>query len=138
MSMTLKMVAAYLDSKQFHYRVEEERDIIRLGIGGLDNKGNLDIVLSFDDNDRTLGVRSFNYVTFPPAKKPTMYEVCSKMNDEYRWVKFYVDESDNTVTLADDAVVQLDSCGEEVFELIMRMAGIADGAYPNFMKEIWK
>ena len=60
------------------------------------------------------------------------------MNQEYRWVKFYVDEKENSVTIADDAIIQLDSCGEEIFELMYRLADIADDVYPEFMKAIWQ
>ena len=67
-----------------------------------------------------------------------MYEVCSKLNNEFRWIKFYVDERDNTITLADDAIVQLDTCGEEIWEIMVRLSDIADDAYPTIMKAIWQ
>ena len=66
-----------------------------------------------------------------------MYELCSKMNNRFNWVKFFVDESDSTITLSDDAVIQLDSCGEEIIKLIQFMTLVADEAYPEFMKAIW-
>ena len=59
------------------------------------------------------------------------------MNNRFNWVKFFVDESDSTITLSDDAVIQLDSCGEEIIKLIQFMTLVADEAYPEFMKAIW-
>jgi len=136
MSLTLKMTAAYFDSINYKYQVVDE-NVMRVGISGLSNKGRMDVFLIFDPNDRTVGLRSHDYCAFSESKKPAMYEICSKMNEEFRWVKFYVDERDCTVTLGDDAVVQVDSCGEELLELVSRMCNIADDAYPNFMKAIW-
>ena len=59
------------------------------------------------------------------------------MNDKFRWVKFYVDESDNTVSLATDAVITSATCGEVIYELVLRMASIGDDAYPEFMRALW-
>ena len=36
-----------------------------------------------------------------------------------------------------DAVVQLDTCAEEMFELMVRAAQIVDDAYPDIMKALW-
>lgn len=136
MGITAEMTKAYFDSKDFHYN--ELRDgVLRCGIGDLDNMGDIDILINFDDNDRTVGIRSWNLCKFPAAKKPAMYEVCSKLNDNFRWIKFYVDERDNTITAADDAVVQPDSAGEELFELVLRMMAIVDEAYPELMRAIY-
>lgn len=138
MSMALKMTEAFLDTKGFRYKADEENNVMRLGIGGLSMKGDVELVVFFDEDDTSIGIRSFDYCNFPEDKISKMYEVCSKMNQEYRWLKFYVNEQDHTVSLAIDAVIQLDSCGEEILELVMRLAGIADKAYPNFMKAIWQ
>ena len=138
MSMTLTMTKAYLEAKNFKHRVVEERNVIETGVGGLKNKGNIEITIFFDDNDRTVAIRTFEYCSFPAEKKAAMYEVCSKLNNEFRWIKFYVDERDNTITLADDAIVQLDTCGEEIWEIMVRLSDIADDAYPTIMKAIWQ
>lgn len=136
MSMALKMIGAYLEAKKIKFKVNEERNLIELGFNA-ENKDSVQLMIFVDSNDRGIAIRSFDYCKFPAAKASAMYELCSDMNKEYRWVKFYVDKNDNTVTLSDDAVIQLDSCGEEVWELIFRMVSIADEAYPKFMKLLW-
>ena len=138
MSMSLTMTKAFLDSKGFKYQADEERNIINTGFGGLKNKGTIKIMLFFDNDDRVVAIRSFEFCTFPEDKKAAMYKACSEMNYKYRWTKFYVDEDANQITIADDAVIQLDSCGEEIFELMYRLADIADEAYPYLMKAIWQ
>ena len=131
----MKLTMAFFDSKDLRYRASEKDNVIETSFS-LDNKGSLRIIISFDD-DETVGIQSYDFCAFPEEKKPLMYKTCSLVNREYRWVKFYVDEKDNTITLEDDAVVQLDSCAEEVFELVLRMASIAEKAYPTFMKALW-
>ena len=59
------------------------------------------------------------------------------MNSKYRWAKFYVDEEDNTITIEADAYIQLDSCGEEILNVVVKIVSIADLVYPEFMKAIW-
>ena len=137
MNKAMKLTAAYFDAKGFHYDMDEQNSVITTGLGGLTNKGNMRVYLLFDENERTVGIRSLDYVPFPAEKLSKMYEMCSKMNDAYRWAKFYVEEGKNTITVADDAVVNLDSCGEELLELIHRMCSIGDEVYPEFMKAIW-
>ena len=141
MATTLKSIQetkAYLDSQNMHYKLDEEKNVIEIGIGGLDNIGSIKILLIFSDNDRIVGLRAYNVCKFQEAKSEPMYRVCSQMNHQFRWVKFYVDENDWTITAEDDAIVTLGSVGEELLELTMRMAGIVDEAYPNFMKAIWQ
>ena len=64
-------------------------------------------------------------------------KLCSQMNKRYSWVKFYVDDEDNTVTLADDAVVDPSTCGDEAYGLMFRMMLICDDAYPEFMRTLY-
>lgn len=136
MTTTLKMTAAFLDSKNVKYEINEDDNSINTGFC-TDNKGGMPIHIHFDEDGTTLCIHSYNYVSFPAGRINDMYKLCNRMNFEYRWVKFSVDESDNTITLSDDAVVQDDSVGEEVWELISRLVGLGDDVYPAFMKAVW-
>ena len=71
------------------------------------------------------------------AKKAKIYQVMSKLNDDFRWVKFSIDENDNTVTASTDAVIRMDVAGEICYELVFRMVNIVDDAYPEIMKALW-
>ena len=133
-TLTMKAVAAYFDSKDLKYTYNDEKNFIRLGMN-IDIKGSMEILLIFDD-DRTMALKSYNYLSFPEDKKQLMYAVCSKVNADYRWVKFYVDESDNTITVEDDAVLDISSAGDEAFELCLRMFDIGQKAYTTFMKAL--
>ena len=137
MSVVMEMTKAYLDSQGMHYRERSDAPVLQIGIGGLKNAGQMEVIVVFDDNDRTVSLRSFNLCQVPEEKKAAMYAACNAVNRQYRWVKFYIDEKDSTVTAQDDAVLQADSAGQEIFELIIRMSNIVDEAYPTLMKANW-
>ena len=52
-------------------------------------------------------------------------------------MKFYVDPDDKKVSVEDDAIVSEGTAGEEIVELVLRMAAIADKAYPDLNRAIW-
>jgi hypothetical protein len=66
-----------------------------------------------------------------------MYKIVNECNDRYNYEKFVLREKHSQICVVDDAVIQLDSCGEECYELMMRMATVVEDAYPRFMKAIW-
>ena len=136
MTMSFKMTTAFFDSKGLKYLAREEDDTMLLLYNMKDNK-RLDILINFDEGDSSAGLTTYGYLKFPEDKKAKMYELCSKMNGEYRWVKFFVDEETCEIKVRDDAVIQLDSCGEEIYELVGRLIQISEHAYPDFMKAIW-
>ena len=131
----MKLTMAYFDSKEIPYDKNEERNVIEARMG-IENKGLFRVLIIFD-TDTIVNIRSYEFCQFPDNKKDIMFKVCSRVNANYRWVKFFVDEEDNTITISNDAVIQLDSCAEEICELVFRMAGIAQDVYPTFMKALW-
>ena len=137
MGISIEMTKAFMDSKSMRYQESNDGKVLKVGIGGLKNKGSVDILVFFDDDDTSVGIRCFNICSVPENKKQDIYKVCSQQNHRFRWVKFYVGSEDNSVSAEDDAVIQPESCGEEIFELILRMAGVVDEAYPIFMKALW-
>ena len=58
------------------------------------------------------------------------------MNAQYRWVKFYID-GDQDIACQSDALVDIESVGSECLQMVERMVGIMDEAYPEFMKAFW-
>lgn len=137
MNLALKVTAAYLDSQEIKYTIlGEEEDKLSV-VSRAENKDSVEIIAFFGEDNTDVCIKSFDVAKFPEAKKADIYKVCNELNADFRWVKFYVDERDNTVTAQEDAVVQLDSCGEECYELMARMVGIIDEGYPKLMKAIW-
>lgn len=136
-NMSAKMVASYFQNENLKFDIDgEDEEIIRISFNA-DNVESVRISLFFDKEDKNVAIRSFNICKVEDAKKPKIYQVMSKLNDDFRWVKFSIDENDNTVTASTDAVIRMDVAGEICYELVFRMVNIVDDAYPEIMKALW-
>ena len=78
-----------------------------------------------------------NFITVPENKYDAMYKTVNQCNDDYTHIKFVLDTKDGQINAREDAVIQLDSCGEECFELMIRMVRVVEDAFPKFMKAMW-
>ncbi|MDD6155823.1 MAG: YbjN domain-containing protein [Lachnospiraceae bacterium] len=136
-NMSAKMVASYFQNENLKFDIDgEDEEIIRINFNA-DNVESVRISLFFDKEDKNVAIRSFNICKVEEAKKAKIYQVMSKLNDDFRWVKFSIDENDNTVTASTDAVIRMDVAGEICYELVFRMVNIVDDAYPEIMKALW-
>lgn len=135
--MSAKMVASYFQNENLKFDIDgDDEEIIRINFNA-DNVESVRISLFFDKEDKNVAIRSFNICKVEEAKKAKIYQVMSKLNDDFRWVKFSIDENDNTVTASTDAVIRMDVAGEICYELVFRMVNIVDDAYPEIMKALW-
>jgi hypothetical protein len=132
--MALKLVAQYLESKDTKASQVDD-DVLRIGWNF--EGSSIDIYFQFDESDTHVHLEGINFVTVPEDKYDRMYKVLNQVNNEYKLVKFTLDEENGQIIARDDAVIQLDSCGEECFELMIRMVQIVEDAYPTLMKGIW-
>ena len=64
-----------------------------------------------------------------------MYKACNECNCKFRWAKFTV--VDGKISVESDAIIQLDSCADEVTGYMIRLTKIVEAAYPIFMKAMW-
>ncbi len=132
-----KVVEAFLKSQDIRTeRLEEDVSVLRVGFS-MNNKESIRIIMFFSEDCSDIKFRAFNLAKFPEEKKDAMYKVCNDLNIHFRWIKFFVEEDDNTITAEDDAVIQLDSCGQEAMRCILQLARISDDAYPIIMKAIY-
>lgn len=134
--MLCEMICKYMDSKNWHYQAASDGTLIKTGFSGK-NAQKIDLYIHIEEDRNEVHLRSFNYIRVPDDKMNNILRLCSQMNKKYSWVKFYVDENDMTVTLADDAVVEPSTCGDETFGLMYRMLLICDDAYPEFMRALY-
>ena len=91
---------------------------------------------SLSPNGRSVGIRCFDFIQIKENQFPQALMCCNTLNAKKRWVKFCIDD-DMDIVVADDAVIDEVTAGEEVLELVMRMAAIIDDAYPVINKAIW-
>ena len=135
--MTAKMVSAYLTADDFqHTLLGEDEDVIETGMGGLDNIDHLELYLFFDEDGNYVHIRTKEYVKIPENLKEKIYPVINELNLNFRWCTFVIN-TDNELIVKMDAILDMDTCGEECKELIYRTVGICDEAYPTIMKALW-
>ncbi len=135
-SQAMQLFVDYMVSQDLKVQVlDEEERVARVGF----NMENTDIemIIHFSEDDTVVQVYGRDFVKIPSEKINEMYKVCNECNNAYRWVCFVVNEEDGQVLCKSDAEIQLDSCAEEIYNTVMRMANIVDNAYPKFMKALW-
>ena len=76
------------------------------------------------------------YERVPDEKLSDVIFTCNEMNTQYKWITFYVDK-DNDVVLHDDAILSVENCADEAFELLLRMVRISEDVKPRIMKAIY-
>lgn len=96
----------------------------------------VDVLSIFPDNGKYVWLRCFNFAKCPKDHLAQVMIACNMLNQQYKWVKFYVDE-DGDVQAEDDAIIDAATAGSETLELALRMAQIVDEAYPVIMKAIY-
>lgn len=127
-----------LDKRGYAYRPVEQlkdgREIVRLGFK-LEN-AKMTLLVVFDPEGKSVAIRCFDFIQIKENQFPQALMCCNTLNVEKRWVKFCIDD-DMDIIVEDDAVIDEVTAGEEVLELVMRMAAIIDDAYPVINKAIW-
>ena len=131
-SMAARITAAYFESRNLDYMISEDGSVITTQFE-LENMDGFNVFIRFDEGDHTVHLRTSSIITFPETKMTEMYALANALNGRFRWIKFVVDETNKSIIAEDDAVIQLDSCGEEVFECSVHFAKIVDAAYPVIM-----
>lgn len=131
-----KLFKAYLDSKDLRCKVLEE-DLSVLSVGWKLDNTRTTIFFQFNDECTNVHIEAREFLTVPEDKLGKTLVSVNAMNIEYRWVKFTLNAEKGEVVAECDAVIQLDSCAEEVFELMLRTTHIIDESYPSFQKAMW-
>jgi len=116
------------------------RDIDEVAVGvtyDADNLNSVDVIVIFDkDGKNYVSLNSWSIGSFTDETFAKGIITCNEMNAQYRWCKFFLN-GDKKVTVQIDTVVQPDTCGEVLAELVRRVVHISDEAYPSFMKARW-
>ena len=100
-NMTAKMVSAYLTADDFqHTLLGEDEDVIKTGVGGLDNIDHLELYLFFDEDGSYVHIRTTEYVKIPENLKEKIYPVLNELNLNFRWCTFVIN-TDNELIVKD-------------------------------------
>lgn len=121
----------YLDNEGTIYtykgKTDNGEDIFLISFGG-DNT-DVTVNLFFDNDDTGAVLYVWNLYEIKPSQADECIKVCNDLNSRYRFVKFYYDESDCTVTVQSDVIFRADDIGELCNEIVHRTAFLSDEGY---------
>ncbi len=136
MNAAAKNLTDLLDKEGIKYSTDErENDTVLTCGAGLKNTS-VKLNVFIDNNNTHVALRCFGFIRVSQDKFANALITCNTCNQEYRWVKFTIDE-DMDINAQDDAIVSAETAGTEIWELMRRMFNIVDECYPVFMKSIW-
>lgn len=115
---------------------------VKYTLSGLDDDGDEVVTISnqgdaftyqihviFDADLETTYLRTFNIINFSDADFSKVLRTCNSLCSEYNFVRFFVDESDNTVSCAMDMIYRDEDVGDIVLEGLLRMVKLLDIGY---------
>lgn len=131
----LEIMSVY-DAKEIKYRLDERENttLLHVGVNGKDTHYEIIVISNSDNNDISLRVMQLTRV--PEAKREAILAVINAQNDRFRFIKFALDDNGD-INLMWDSPVSAQNIGEMCWEITMRITGIVNDAYPEFMKCIW-
>lgn len=125
----------YFDQQGIKY-TEDNEGAVSVKYNGK-NLRTVNILVFFDkDGDNDVHLACWEIASFHGDKYAAGLVACNALNGKYRWVSFFLDD-DEDVQAAMDAIVDSQTVGEECLQLVKRMVGIIDGAYPELMKALY-
>ncbi len=92
--------------------------------------GSLKATIFFTEKNEECNIRIWNLIDFKAAYLESAYRICNEINSKYKLAKFYVDTSDNSITVSMDVIIREDySAGDICKEALTRVVSICDDAY---------
>ncbi len=131
-----KMFVSFMESQGMPSQYADEEETVVVALWKLENT-KLKVFFDFSEDNQRVHIVGTDFITVPDDKLEKALEVVNDCNGEYRWVKFYLDKEHGQILAQDDALIELDSCAQEVFKLMGCMTQIVDEAYPRMMKALW-
>jgi len=127
---TTKDIEAAFKAQNWNYQLDE-RDGSSALITGFNLKSGGSVQLFFiSAADKDLAIRVFQVLPVPAGKESAAIQACNRINLEYRFVKFVVDNGNIGAQL--DVAVETANMGPVAVELLSRTLDIIDGAMPTF------
>ena len=122
-----KMVRLFteaLKSEGIKYTLSDDKPSVFIKYNG-DNFNSLTFSFFFDEDGESVSLKVFSIAQFTKSQLPDAYEFCNKMNNDWRWIRFYVD-SDDEFTADMDANLSANNGGKECVDILHRAVRIVD------------
>ncbi|MBE5807130.1 MAG: hypothetical protein E7317_02185 [Clostridiales bacterium] len=130
---------AECDRAQIKYHNTREIDngssLVVCGFTGKQNN-RYDVAVIFDANEKSAGLRIFKLAVASEEKREEVLKAINDINNTFRWTKFTLHD-DGDINVEIDALINQETVGRVMVELMLRMAKIVDDAYPQLMHALW-
>lgn len=84
----------------------------------------------FNSHEENCYIRVWNIISYDDADFSKVLRACNTLNNQYKYVRFYADESDNTVTASLDLIFRDNDVDQIVLEALLTAVSILEDAYP--------
>lgn len=99
----------------------------------IDNQGeqvSYTINYFFDEENTECGLRVWNLITYKDADYAWVLRAINKLNYDYKYTKWFVDETDNTITVGWDIIMRENNdVGAILSEATLHLVQIIDAGY---------
>ena len=96
-----------------------------------DEYGSMSFLFFFSSDEEDVSARIWNVINFDAVNRAAVLEVCNQANYDYRFCTFFVDDSDNSVTMSADAYLPSRNPGDLCVDLLETMHTILKRVYPS-------
>ncbi len=123
-----KIFMKHMDSKCVRYTDVDDK-VVRVAYNG-ENIESVAVYVSFDSKgEGKVQLSCWDIANFK-GKLAQGLIICNTLNDQYRWVKFYLDD-DHDVVCECDAYINDLTCGSICLALVNAIVSIVDDSYPS-------
>ena len=93
-------------------------------------EGKITVHFFFTEDNDECNIRVWDVVQLKSSNVQKAYQICSQLNYRYKWCAFYVDDTDNTVTISMDLILRdNDDAGEICLEALVHIIMIYNEGY---------
>lgn len=121
-----------LDDESLNYTLvgveDSGEEHVRLGSTIVDDNHNVTFQFFFNEDGRRVTIIVWNLIDFDAANLEQMYKICNELNAGWKYASFYVDESDNSITVSCDMVFTPETAGDVLYEVMMRLYNVMKSA----------
>ena len=127
----------YLDNRGITYTLKgldsDDDEVVTIEYTG-NNKSSIETRWYFDNDPVRVEVKVWYVIKYSVKDYYYVLEAVNQINSDYRYVKFFADISDNSVTAQFDMPISANNAGEMCYDVLRRMINLIDDAYLSLRK----
>ena len=137
MYQSIQEIAKALDDVEIHYRVDEDDAHHVLITNITSNIATYKFLfVKTEEKGNDVGIRIIGLASYPREKWMDVYKLINSLQQEYRFVKFRLDE-DGDLMASYDLPQSAQSVGKCAVEMLLTLGKVLDECYPELKRLQW-